>query len=173
MSGNPVAHPPDPTGCHMPGFHTLPTGPPLSPIERPRCQRCQSRTDLAGIALGPAGYELRTFECPRCEQFQRTLVVSDPMSGDARGWLRGQLKSTELDFGNLPEITNVRSNRPLTTPGSIESPMPALHGRYRGAADHAFGTWARALDAALQKLRPRPSNAGCIWSVAIRTARLV
>lgn len=51
--------------------------------------------------------------------------------------------------------------------------MPALLGGYRGAADHAFAAWARVLDAALQKLRPCPSNAGCIQHVAIRTARLV
>jgi hypothetical protein len=78
---------------HMPGSYALPTGPPLSVIERPRCQHCQSRTILARIAAGPAGYELRTFACPKCDRFQRTLVVSDPMSGDARGWLRGELKS--------------------------------------------------------------------------------
>jgi len=79
----------------MPGFHTLPTGPPLSAIERPRCQHCQTRTMLARIAPGPAGYELRTFECPKCDRFQRTLVVSDPMSGDVTGWLGGELKSPD------------------------------------------------------------------------------
>ena len=77
----------------MLGFHTLPTGPPLSPIERPRCEHCQTRTNLAGTALGPAGYELRTFECLRCERVQRILVVSAPLSGDAKGWLVGELKS--------------------------------------------------------------------------------
>jgi hypothetical protein len=51
--------------------------------------------------------------------------------------------------------------------------MPALLGRYRGAADRAFATWGRALDAALHELRPRPSNANCIPPVAIRTTRLV
>ena len=76
----------------MPSSHTLPTGPPLSAIERPRCPHCQTRTNLSRIAPGPAGYEFRTFECPKCDRFQRTLVVSDPMSGDARGWLRGELK---------------------------------------------------------------------------------
>jgi hypothetical protein len=79
----------------MPGSYTLPTGPPLSPIERPRCSYCQTRTMLARIALGPAGYELRVFECPKCDRAQRTLVVSDPMSGDARGWLGGELKSPD------------------------------------------------------------------------------
>jgi hypothetical protein len=79
----------------MPGSHALPTGPPLSVIERPRCPHCQTRTTLVGIAPGPAGYELRIFECPRCDRIQRTSVVSDPMSGDARGWLHGQLKSPD------------------------------------------------------------------------------
>jgi hypothetical protein len=79
----------------MPGSHALPTGPPLSVIERPRCPHCQTRTTLARITPGPAGYELRTFECPRCDRIQRSSVVSDPMSGDARGWLHGQLKSPD------------------------------------------------------------------------------
>jgi len=79
----------------MPASHALPTGPPLSVIERPRCQHCQTRTVLARISPGPGGYEFRTFACPKCDRFQRTLVVSDPMSGDANGWLRGQLKSPD------------------------------------------------------------------------------
>jgi hypothetical protein len=74
---------------------TLPTGPPLGTMERLRCPRCQTRTMLAGSAPGPAGYELRTFECPKCDRVQRTLVVSDPMSGNARGWLRSELKSPD------------------------------------------------------------------------------
>jgi hypothetical protein len=79
----------------MPSSHALPTGPPLSAIECLRCPHCQTRTNLAGIAPGPAGYELRTFECPRCDRVQRTLVVSDPMSGDVAGWLGGELKPPE------------------------------------------------------------------------------
>jgi hypothetical protein len=79
----------------MPNSHALSTGPPLSAIERPRCQYCQTRTILRRIAPGPAAYEFRPFACPKCGRVQRTLVVSDPMSGDARGWLRGQLKSPD------------------------------------------------------------------------------
>jgi hypothetical protein len=88
-----VVHPPDTGVPHMFGSHALATGPPLSVIEHPRCQDCQTRTTLRRIAPGPAGYEFRTFACPKCDGVQRTLVVSDPMSGDARGWLRGELKS--------------------------------------------------------------------------------
>jgi len=90
-----VVHPPDRGVPPMPSSHASPTGPPLSVIERPRCQHCQTRTILRRTAPGPAGYDFRTFACPKCDLAQRTLVVSDPMSGDARGWLRGQLKSPD------------------------------------------------------------------------------
>jgi len=73
--------------------HPSSTGPPLSPIERPRCQYCQIRTKLVGVVAGLAGHELRIFACPRCDRVHQVLVVSDPMNGDARGWLEGELKS--------------------------------------------------------------------------------
>jgi hypothetical protein len=79
----------------MPTAHSLTTGLPFSVIERPRCQHCQTRTILRRTAPGPAGYEFRTFACPKCNRVQRTLVVSDPMCGDAIGWLRGELKSSD------------------------------------------------------------------------------
>ena len=76
----------------MPSSHAQSTGPPLSVIERPGCEHCQTCTVLRRIAPGPAGYQFRTFACPKCDGVQRTLVVSDPMSGDAKGWLRSELK---------------------------------------------------------------------------------
>jgi hypothetical protein len=51
--------------------------------------------------------------------------------------------------------------------------MRPLPGRDHGAADHVLATRVRALDAALHKMRPHPSNSSCIQPVAIRTARLV
>src|SRR4029077_6313344 len=50
---------------------------------------------------------------------------------------------------------------PLTTPGRpIEFTMRPLPGRYQGAADHAFATGVRALDAAMHTLRPHRSIDG-------------
>jgi len=80
-------------GPHMPNSHTLPTDPPLGVLERPRCKHCQAKMNMAGIAPGLAGYELCTFECSNCRSVQRTLVVTDPLNGEARKWLKGQLKS--------------------------------------------------------------------------------
>lgn len=78
---------------HMPSSHSLPTGPPLSAIERPRCKHCQARMMLAGIEPGPSGYDLRTFECAKCDRVQTALVASDPIiSGDTKRWLGGELQ---------------------------------------------------------------------------------
>ena len=63
----------------------------LTVIERPRCSHCRTRMILARISTGPAGYDLRIFECEKCDEVIRKLIVSDPMEGDASGWLGGEL----------------------------------------------------------------------------------
>ena len=95
----------------MPSSHASPTGPPLSVIERPRCQHCQTRTILLLRRMAPsrASYEFRTFACPKCDRVQRTLMVSDPMSGDARGWLRGELKSLNSILAMSAELKWLRT----------------------------------------------------------------
>jgi hypothetical protein len=66
---------------------------PLMAAERPRCSRCLTRMMLVRISPGPAGYDLRTFECPKCDQVTRKLIASDPMKADgANRWLAGELK---------------------------------------------------------------------------------
>jgi hypothetical protein len=41
----------------------------------------------------PKGYNLRTFECAKCDRISTRLVPSDPMkTGDALRWLDGELK---------------------------------------------------------------------------------
>ncbi|HKS18024.1 MAG TPA: response regulator [Bradyrhizobium sp.] len=72
-----------------------PAPPPLSPIERPRCPKCQSRTMLARISPGSTGLEIRTFECPKCERVLTMTVATDPMKSEASGWLASELKPPE------------------------------------------------------------------------------
>ena len=55
----------------------------LLSIERPRCPKCQGRTMLARIESGPAHFDLRTFECPKCEHVQRVLVGDTMKSAKA------------------------------------------------------------------------------------------
>jgi hypothetical protein len=48
---------------------------------------------LLGIAPGPEGLELRTFECRNCGHSFTNAVAKDPMNTVAAGWIAGQLKS--------------------------------------------------------------------------------
>jgi hypothetical protein len=63
----------------------------LSAIERPRCSRCQTRMMLERISSGPIGFERRLFECPKCDQVEINVTVSDPMESRAAGWLNSEL----------------------------------------------------------------------------------
>jgi hypothetical protein len=55
--------------------------------------RFEQRTALVGIAPGPEGLELRTFECRKCNHSFTNAVAKDPMNTVAAGWLAGELKS--------------------------------------------------------------------------------
>jgi transposase-like protein len=71
-----------------------PTEPLLTAIERPRCPKCQTRMSLARIEPGPAGSDLRTFECPKCEHSQRVLA-EDPLKSGKAGWQNSGLRAPE------------------------------------------------------------------------------
>jgi hypothetical protein len=63
---------------------------PLSPIERPRCSKCQILMMLARILPAGAGREERLFECAKCDHAE-TAIVEDPLKS-AVGWLGSELK---------------------------------------------------------------------------------
>jgi len=46
---------------------------------------------LARIEPSPSGFELRTFECPKYEHVQKTLV-KDPLQSANTSWTAGGLK---------------------------------------------------------------------------------
>ena len=66
--------------------------PCLLPIRRPACPKCQGRMMLLGIAPGPEGLELRTFECRNCGHGFTNAVAKDPMNTVAAGGIAGGLK---------------------------------------------------------------------------------
>jgi hypothetical protein len=47
---------------------------------------------LARIAPGRLNFDLRTFECARCEHVMKSLVAADPMQSDLLDWLFGELR---------------------------------------------------------------------------------
>jgi hypothetical protein len=65
--------------------------PSLAAVERPRCPKCDGRMMLAQIESRPAGFDLRTFECPKCEYSQKSLV-DDPMNSAKAGWQYSELR---------------------------------------------------------------------------------
>jgi hypothetical protein len=48
--------------------------------------------NLARIMPGPKGYDLRNFECDKCDHVMTATVATDPMKSGAMGWLAGSLK---------------------------------------------------------------------------------
>lgn len=80
----------------MPNSQSHSNGPSLLPIERPHCPKCQNRMKLARTMPGPKGFDLRNFECVKCDNFFITVTVAaDPMHSDIIGWLAGDLKPPE------------------------------------------------------------------------------
>jgi hypothetical protein len=47
---------------------------------------------LARILPGPTGFELRTFDCSRCDHVEKIAIASDPTKSGDVGWLVGELQ---------------------------------------------------------------------------------
>jgi hypothetical protein len=48
---------------------------------------------LTGISPAPPGYDLRSFECDKCDRISTRLVARDPVkTADALRWLNSELK---------------------------------------------------------------------------------
>jgi hypothetical protein len=64
-------------------------------IQRPPCPKCQTTTMLARITPGPAGFHIRTFECPACDfAHQLAVALVDPMqSANTLAWFQGELRA--------------------------------------------------------------------------------
>ncbi|WP_404552620.1 response regulator [Bradyrhizobium niftali] len=64
-------------------------------IQRPPCPKCQTTTMLARITPGPAGFDIRTFECPACNFVDQIAVeLVDPMrSAKTLAWFQSELRA--------------------------------------------------------------------------------
>jgi hypothetical protein len=65
---------------------------PLLAIQRLHCSKCRARMILARIAPGPAGFELRTFDCSQCDRVEKIAIALDPTKSGDVGWLVGELQ---------------------------------------------------------------------------------
>jgi hypothetical protein len=46
---------------------------------------------LARIMPGPKGYDLRNFECVKCDHVETRMICTDPMTSGAANWINGDL----------------------------------------------------------------------------------
>jgi hypothetical protein len=51
--------------------------------------------NLAQIMPDRPGFDVRTFECVRCDHTHILTVATDPVKSDKIGWLAGELKPPE------------------------------------------------------------------------------
>ena len=51
-----------------------PATPASNALARPPCGKCGTKTLLMGIELEEPGYDLNTFECPKCGHFETTVT---------------------------------------------------------------------------------------------------
>jgi hypothetical protein len=66
---------------------------PLLAIQDLRCPKCRMRMTLRQIRPGPTGFELRTFDCSKCDHVEQIAIPSgDPMKSGAVGWFTGELR---------------------------------------------------------------------------------
>jgi hypothetical protein len=59
--------------------------PSLAVIERPPCPNCKGPLMFTGIASGPAGFDLRTFQCVMCNYSEEIAVKTNMM-----GWINSR-----------------------------------------------------------------------------------
>ena len=67
---------------------------PLLAIQRLHCPKCRTLLTFSRSAQGPAGFELRMFDCSQCDYVEKIAIDLDlTKSGDV-GWLVGELQTT-------------------------------------------------------------------------------
>ena len=54
-----------------------PATPHSNSIERPKCSKCGTPTLLFGIGPQPPGYELVSFDCPRCRHIEVRVAKTE------------------------------------------------------------------------------------------------
>jgi hypothetical protein len=47
---------------------------------------------LSRILPGPTGFELRAFDCSKCDYVEKVVIASDPTKSGDVGWLVGELR---------------------------------------------------------------------------------
>jgi hypothetical protein len=62
--------------------------PSLTARERPPCAKCEGQMIFTGMISGPAGFDIRTFECIACDFVERVATGKNMMAWINSGGLR-------------------------------------------------------------------------------------
>ena len=65
---------------------------PTVAIESPECPKCQGPMILSRIMPGRLKFDLRTFECVKCDHVEKVMVAIDPIQSNVLGWFLGELR---------------------------------------------------------------------------------
>jgi hypothetical protein len=60
---------------------------PLLAIQDLHCPKCRTRMTLWHMRPGPSGFELRTFDCSKCDHVEQIAIASDDSHAIRCGWL--------------------------------------------------------------------------------------
>ena len=69
---------------------------------------------LARVSLGPAGFELRTFDCSSCHHVEKVAIASDPMKSGDVGWLAAADMTHIVDTVHMELVATVHMQRRST-----------------------------------------------------------
>ena len=69
------------------------SGLPEVAIESQECPKCQGPMMLSRIMPGRLKFDLRTFECVKCDHVKKILVAIDPIQSDVVGLFLGELRA--------------------------------------------------------------------------------
>jgi hypothetical protein len=74
---------------------------PLIASKRPHCPKCDVRMNLARVARGPSGVDVRTFHCAKCDHAHILTIATDLVS-DSRGLHARAIDALEEAQGMSP-----------------------------------------------------------------------
>jgi len=61
-------------------------------IQRPSCSKCQTEMMLSRIMPLRSDFDMRSFECPKCNHAEKVVATIDPINSYTLGWFLGELK---------------------------------------------------------------------------------
>jgi hypothetical protein len=67
-----------------------PSAIPLTAIDKLHCPECRARMELARVSAGPTGFEVRTFDCTRCDRVEKIAIALESRGTSAIGWFVGE-----------------------------------------------------------------------------------